>query len=287
MSKRLGIRKTYNLYINGKFPRTESGRYYKWTDEKKTAIMNMCRGSRKDFRNAVVAARKAFEGWSSRTAYNRGQILYRIGEMLEGHRDQFIGELILQGLAKRAAEKEITQTIDRFIYYAGWADKYQQVFSRVNPVSMPYFNFTVPEATGVVAVCAPEESSLLGFVSVLVPVIAGGNTCVILASQSRPLCSISCAEILHSSDVPAGVVNVLTGLRTELLEHFSSHMDVNSMIYCGENLQEIKMVEENAALNVKRAVIYKSEAWSKKTSQGPYYILETQEMKTTWHPVGV
>ncbi len=287
MSKRLGIRKTYNLYINGKFPRTESGRYYKWTDEKKTAIMNMCRGSRKDFRNAVVAARKAFEGWSSRTAYNRGQILYRIGEMLEGHRDQFIGELILQGLAKRAAEKEITQTIDRFIYYAGWADKYQQVFSRVNPVSMPYFNFTVPEATGVVAVCAPEESSLLGFVSVLVPVIAGGNTCVILASQSRPLCSISCAEILHSSDVPAGVVNILTGLRTELLEHFSSHMDVNSMIYCGENLQEIKMVEENAALNVKRAVIYKSEAWSKKTSQGPYYILETQEMKTTWHPVGV
>jgi acyl-CoA reductase-like NAD-dependent aldehyde dehydrogenase len=207
--------------------------------------------------------------------------------MLEGHRDQFIGELILQGLTKRAAEKEIAQTIDRFIYYAGWADKYQQIFSRVNPVSMPYFNFTVPEATGVVAACAPEESSLLGFVSVLAPVIAGGNTCVILASQSRPLCSISCAEILHSSDVPAGVVNILTGLRTELLEHFSSHMDVNSMIYCGENLQEIKMVEENAALNVKRAVIYKNEGWSKKTSQGPYYILETQEMKTTWHPVGV
>lgn len=287
MSKRLGIRKTYKLYINGKFPRTESGRYYKWTDKKKTAIMNMCRGSRKDFRNAVVAARRAFESWSSRTAYNRGQILYRIGEMLEGRRDQFIGELILQGLTKRAAEKEITQTIDRFIYYAGWADKYQQVFSRVNPVSMPYFNFTVPEATGVVAACAPEESSLLGFVSVLVPVIAGGNTCVILASQSRPLCSISFAEILHSSDVPEGVVNILTGLRTELLEHFSSHMDVNSMIYCGENLQEIKMVEENAALNVKRAVIYKNEGWSKKISQGPYYILETQEMKTTWHPIGV
>ena len=287
MSKRLGIRKTYKLYINGKFPRTESGKYYKWTDEKKTVIMNMCRGSRKDFRNAVVVARKAFEGWSRRTAYNRGQVLYRIGEMLEGHRDQFIGELILQGLTKRAAEKEITQTIDRFIYYAGWADKYQQIFSRVNPVSMPYFNFTVPEATGVVAACAPEESSLLGFVSVLAPVIAGGNTCVILASQSRPLCSISCAEILHSSDVPAGVVNILTGLRTELLEHFSSHMDVNSMIYCGENLQEIKMVEENAALNLKRAVIYKNEAWSKNTSQGPYYILETQEMKTTWHPVGV
>ena len=287
MSKRLGIHKTYKLYINGQFSRTESGRYYKWTDKKKTATMNMCRGSRKDFRNAVVAARKAFESWSSRTAYNRGQILYRIGEILEGRRDQFIGELILQGLTKRAAEKEITQTIDRFIYYAGWADKYQQVFSRVNPVSMPYFNFTVPEATGVVAACAPEESSLLGFVSVLVPVIAGGNTCVILASQSRPLCSISFAEILHSSDVPEGVVNILTGLRTELLEHFSSHMDVNSMIYCGKNLQEIKMVEENAALNVKRAVIYKNEGWSQKTSQGPYYILETQEMKTTWHPVGV
>jgi len=287
MDKRLDIRKTYKLFIDGKFLRTESGRYYKWNDAKKTINVNICHGSRKDFRNAVVAARKAFQGWSSRTAYNRGQILYRIGEMLEGRRDQFISELILQDLSKRAAEKEITQTIDRLIYYAGWADKFQQVFSRVNPVSLPYFNFTVPEATGVVAVCAPEESSLLGFVSVFAPVIAGGNTCVVLASQSRPLCSVSCAESLQTSDVPAGVVNILTGFRTELLEHFSSHMDVNAMIYCGENIQEIKMVEENASLNVKRAVVYNNEDWSKNNSQGPYYILKTQEMKTTWLPVGM
>ena len=287
MDKRLNIRKTYKLFIDGKFPRTESGRYYKWTDAKKTIDMSICRGSRKDFRNAVVAARKAFKDWSNRNAYNRSQILYRIGEMLEGCCDQFIGELVLQGLTKSAAEKEITQTIDRLLYYAGWADKYQQVFSRVNPVSLPYFNFTVPEATGVVAVCAPEESSLLGFVSVFAPLIAGGNTCVVLASQSRPLCSVSCAEILQTSDVPAGVVNILTGFRSELLEHFSSHMDINAIIYCGENLQEIKMVEENASLNVKRAIVYNDEDWSKNNSQGPYYILKTQEMKTTWHPVGM
>lgn len=287
MSKRLDIRKTYKLFIDGKFPRTESGRYIKWTDPKNMAEVNICRGSRKDFRNAVVAARKAFKGWSDRTAYNRGQILYRIGEMLEGRRDQFAAEMILQGLSKKQAEKEITQSIDRMIYYAGWTDKFQQIFSRVNPVSLPYFNFTVPEPTGVVVIFAPQNSSLLGLISTISPVIAGGNSCVVLASQTFPLCSITFSEVLQTSDLPAGVVNILTGLRSELVEHFSSHMDVNSMIYCGNDPDDIKKIEINSSINVKRAIIFKDIDWSKEAGQGPYFILKTQEMKTTWHPVGI
>jgi acyl-CoA reductase-like NAD-dependent aldehyde dehydrogenase len=287
MSKRIDIQKTYKLFIGGKFPRTESGRYIKWTDVKETTIVNICRGSRKDFRNAMVSARGAVSGWSSRTAYNRAQILYRIGEMLEGRKDQFMAELTLQGLSKKQAENEISQSIDRLIYYAGWADKFQQVFSRVNPVSLPYFNFTVPEATGVVAAIAPDDSSLLGLVSIIAPVIAGGNTIVILASESFPLCSITFAEVLHSSDVPDGVVNILTGYRNELIEHFSSHMDVNAIIYCGDNSDDKKLVETNAALNVKHVIHFPNQDWAKNLHQSPYHILKCQETKTTWHPIGV
>ena len=287
MSKRIDIQKTYKLFIGGKFPRTESGRYIKWTDVKETTVVNICRGSRKDFRNAMVSARGAVSGWSSRTAYNRAQILYRIGEMLEGRKDQFMAELTLQGLSKKQAENEISQSIDRLIYYAGWADKFQQVFSRVNPVSLPYFNFTVPEATGVVAAIAPDDSSLLGLVSIIAPVIAGGNTIVILASESFPLCSITFAEVLHSSDVPDGVVNILTGSRNELLEHFSSHMDVNAIIYCGDNSDDKKLVETNAALNVKHVIHFPNQDWAKNLHQSPYHILKCQETKTTWHPIGV
>ena len=287
MSKRIDIQKTYKLFIGGKFPRTESGRYIKWTDVKETTIVNICRGSRKDFRNAMVSARGAVSGWSSRTAYNRAQILYRIGEMLEGRKDQFMEELTLQGLSKKQAENEISQSIDRLIYYAGWADKFQQVFSRVNPVSLPYFNFTVPEATGVVAAIAPDDSSLLGLVSIIAPVIAGGNTIVILASESFPLCSITFAEVLHSSDVPDGVVNILTGYRNELIEHFSSHMDVNAIIYCGDNSDDKKLVETNAALNVKHVIHFPNQDWAKNLHQSPYHILKCQETKTTWHPIGV
>jgi acyl-CoA reductase-like NAD-dependent aldehyde dehydrogenase len=287
MSKRIDIQKTYKLFIGGKFPRTESGRYIKWTDVKETTIVNICRGSRKDFRNAMVSARGAVSGWSSRTAYNRAQILYRIGEMLEGRKDQFMAELTLQGLSKKQAKNEISQSIDRLIYYAGWADKFQQVFSRVNPVSLPYFNFTVPEATGVVAAIAPDDSSLLGLVSIIAPVIAGGNTIVILASESFPLCSITFAEVLHSSDVPDGVVNILTGYRNELIEHFSSHMDVNAIIYCGDNSDDKKLVETNAALNVKHVIHFPNQDWAKNLHQSPYHILKCQETKTTWHPIGV
>lgn len=287
MSKRIDIQKTYKLFIGGKFPRTESGRYIKWTDVKETTIVNICRGSRKDFRNAMVSARGAVSGWSSRTAYNRAQILYRIGEMLEGRKDQFMAELTLQGLSKKQAKNEISQSIDRLIYYAGWADKFQQIFSRVNPVSLPYFNFTVPEATGVVAAIAPDDSSLLGLVSIIAPVIAGGNTIVILASESFPLCSITFAEVLHSSDVPDGVVNILTGYRNELIEHFSSHMDVNAIIYCGDNSDDKKLVETNGALNVKHVIHFPNQDWAKNLHQSPYHILKCQETKTTWHPIGV
>ena len=287
MSKRIDVKKTYKLFIDGKFPRTESGRYIKWSDAENKTVVNICRGSRKDFRNAMVAARKAVYSWSSRTAYNRAQILYRIGEMLESRSDQFMAELHLQGLTKKQAKEEINQSIDRLIYYAGWADKYQQVFSRVNPVSMPYFNFTVPEATGVVAAIAPDNSSLLGLVSIMTPVIAGGNSIVVLASESFPLCSISFAEVLSTSDVPSGVVNILTGYRSELVEHFSSHMDVNAVIYCGDNPDEQKLVETNAALNVKHVIQYPDQDWTKDIRQSPYHILKCQETKTTWHPVGI
>ena len=184
MSKRVDIQKTFKLYIDGKFPRTESGRYIKWTGTDGGTVVNICRGSRKDFRNAMVAARKAVGGWSGKTAFNRSQILYRIGEMLEGRRDQFMEELMLQGSTKKQDETEVNNSIDRLIYYAGWADKYQQIFSRVNPVSLPYFNYTLPEATGVVAAFAPDDSSLLGLISIVAPVIAGGNTIVVLASES-------------------------------------------------------------------------------------------------------
>ncbi len=286
MSQREDIKKTYKLYIGGKFPRTESGRYIKWVDANNKGAVNICRGSRKDFRNAMVTARDAFSGWCSRTAYNRSQILYRIGEILEGRRSQFADELILQGSSKKEAGNEINQSIDRLIYYAGWADKYQQIFSRVNPVASSYFNFSYPEPTGVVSALAPNNSSLIGLVSIVAPIIAGGNTVVVLASEEKPLCSITFAEVLHTSDVPGGVVNILTGYRSELLDHFSSHMDVNAIVYCGNESEEIKLVQENAALNVKRPIVYTDENWLSKNVQDPYRILNTLETKTTWHPVG-
>ncbi|MCP4932433.1 MAG: aldehyde dehydrogenase [Candidatus Marinimicrobia bacterium] len=286
MSQREDIKKTYKLYIGGKFPRTESGRYIKWVDANNKGAVNICRGSRKDFRNALVTARDAFSGWCSRTAYNRSQILYRIGEILEGRRSQFMDELILQGSSKKEGENEINQSIDRLIYYAGWADKYQQIFSRVNPVASSYFNFSYPEPTGVVSALAPNNSSLIGLVSIVAPIIAGGNTVVVLASEEKPLCSITFAEVLHTSDVPGGVVNILTGYRSELLDHFSSHMDVNAIVYCGNESEEIKLVQENAALNVKRPIVYTDENWLSKNVQDPYRILNTLETKTTWHPVG-
>jgi acyl-CoA reductase-like NAD-dependent aldehyde dehydrogenase len=283
---RLPVAKTYKIYIDGKFPRTESGRYFTIEDRKGNVIANVCRGSRKDFRNSVVAARKAQPGWAKASAYLRGQILYRIAEMLEGRRDQFIAELALQGATPRAAEKEVDASIDRLIYFAGWADKYQQVFSAVNPVSSSHFNFSVLEPTGVVSVITPDDSGLIGLISNVAPVIVGGNTCVVLASESMPLSAVSLAEVLHASDVPGGVVNILTGFRDELTAQFASHMDVNAIIYSDGSKKTAKLVQELAADNIKRVISRAATDWTQAASQHPYLIRDTQEVKTTWHPIG-
>jgi acyl-CoA reductase-like NAD-dependent aldehyde dehydrogenase len=285
-SSRVPVAKTYKIYIDGKFPRTESGRYFPLENSDGNVIANMCWGSRKDFRNSVVAARKAFPGWSSASAYLRGQIMYRIAEMLEGRSDQFVAELVLQGQSKRRAKKEVEATIDRLIYYAGWSDKYQQIFSAVNPVSSSHFNFSVLEATGVVSVLAPNDSSLLGRVSNVIPASVGGNTCVVLASEKMPLCAVSFAEVLHASDVPGGVVNILTGYREELVGQFASHMDVNAVIFCDGDAEVARDIQEQAADNIKRVIARVDADWAKEKSQNPYLIKETQETKTTWHPIG-
>ena len=281
---RLNVLKTYKIYIGGAFPRTESGRYYELKNKKNETIANVCLSSRKDFRNAVVAARAAFGGWSGKSAFNRSQILYRIAEMLEGRKAQFIEELVLQGITAKTAENEVLQSIDRLVHYAGWCDKYIQLFSSVNPVASSHFNFSVPEPTGVVSVIADENSSLLGLVSVICPIIAGGNVCVVLASEKLPLCAITFAEVLSTSDLPGGVVNILTGTSNELHSHFSSHMDVNAVVYCRDNKEELKVIAENASLNVKRSFFWNKD-WTKDENQNPYLILDLQEIKTTWHPI--
>ncbi len=278
---RLGVEKTYKLYIGGKFPRTESGRFFAVKDAKGNVAANMCRGSRKDFREAVVVARGALGGWAGASAYLRSQILYRIAEMLEGRAEQFVTELVLMGAAKRAAAEEVTAAIDCLVYYAGWADKYQQIFSSVNPVASSHFNFSMLEPVGVVSILASQEKALLGFVSGIAPVVAGGNTVVVLASEKNPLCAVSFAEVLHSSDVPPGVINILSGFRSELTEQFASHMDVNAVVYNGDDADQIKLVQEQAANNIKRVIIRKKFA-----AHDPYQIIDVQETKTTWHPIG-
>ena len=285
-SARLPVLKTYKIYIGGKFPRTESGRYYILKDAKHQAVANICLCSRKDFRESVVAARAAQSSWAGKSAYNRGQILYRIAEMLEGRTAQFVEELTLSGVATSAATAEVERSIDRVLYYAGWADKYQQIFSSVNPVSSSHFNFSLLEPTGVVSILAPEETGLIGLISTIMPAIVGGNTCIALASTSKPLSAVTLSEVLATSDLPGGVVNILTGKRSELIEHFASHMDVNATVYCGRDREELALVRTKSANNVKRAVSYDREDWMTDDAQSPYFILDTQEVKTTWHPVG-
>jgi len=284
MMDRVSIFKTYKLYIGGQFPRTESGRFYPLQNAKKEVIANMCLSSRKDFRNAVQAARGAQTSWSERAAYNRSQILYRIAEIMEGRRAQFIEELMLQGASQKQADKEVSLSIDRCVYYSGWCDKYQQLFSAVNPVSSSHFNFSVTEPMGVVAVIAPEETSLLGLVSVVLPVIAGGNTCVVLASESKPLCSITWGEVLATSDLPGGIVNILTGTAKELASHYASHMDVNAIVYCRGDQHEMKSLSALSAGNVKRSREWQKN-WEDAASANPYLIMDLQEVKTTWHPI--
>ncbi len=285
MATRLEVLKTYKIYIGGKFPRTESGRYYVAENAKKEKLANVCLSSRKDFREAVVAARSAFGDWGSRAAFNPRQILYRIAEMLEGRKAQFVDELQQQSLSNAAAVKEVETSIDRLIYYAGWCDKFQQLYSAVNPVASSHFNFSVPEPTGVVSVIAPQNSSLLGLVSVIAPIIAGGNTCIVLGSYAKPLCLVTFAEVLNSSDVPGGVVNMLTGKPDELAPYFADHMDVNAIVCCEKDVAMQKMIQEKASLNMKRVVMYDDVNWPSDAGQSPYFIMDTQEIKTTWHPI--
>ncbi len=283
---RIEVLKTYKIYIGGSFPRTESGRYYPLIVNKKT-VANMCLSSVKDFRNAVVAARNAQGGWSHKTAYNRCQILYRIAEVLEGRKAQFLEELELQGISKAKAQKEVDLSIDRLIYYAGWCDKYTQLFSTVNPVAGSFFNFSVPEPTGVVAVFAPQQSSLLGLVTQIASIIAGGNTCVVLASETLALCAVTFAEVLATSDVPGGVVNILTGNPTELVTQFAAHKDVNAILYCGAATDMIAKIQDLAIENLKRVVLREDGDYFDDKFESPYLIYDFQETKTTWHPIEV
>lgn len=279
----LTVNKTYKLFINGAFPRTESGRYKSLKNTKGQFVANICISSRKDFRNAVVAARNAQQSWQDRTAYNKSQIIYRIAEMLDQRRLEFIKEMTALGYSSKSAEAEINAAVDALVYYAGWCDKYIQVFSSVNPVASSHFNFSIPEPMGVVAVMAPNSSAVLGLVQAVIPAICGGNTAVVLASETYPTSAVTFGEVLATSDVPAGIINILTGNRNELNKHFASHMDVNALVVWDEDENaSAKQMGTIGAENVKRIKYYKSETL---TQTNPYLILDLQEIKTTWHPI--
>ncbi|MGW2307826.1 aldehyde dehydrogenase family protein, partial [Actinomadura luteofluorescens] len=273
----------YKLYIAGAFPRSESGRSYPVTDPKGRFLANASHASRKDARDAVVAARKAFPGWSARTPYNRGQILYRIAEMLEGRRDQFVDELRQTGASKNTAAAEVDAAVDRWVWYAGWADKLDAVAGAANPVSGPFFNFSTPEPTGVVAVIAPD-SPLLGLVSLLAPAIVSGNTTVVVASEPAPLPAITLAEVLATSDLPGGVVNILTGHRTEIAPWLAAHMDVNAIDLTGVPDDDVPGLQDKAADNLKR-VFRATDDWTQEP--GTARLTAFLETKTVWHPVGI
>ncbi len=286
---RIEVRKTYKLYVGGAFPRSESGRSYEVLDAKGRFLANASAASRKDARDAVAAARKAFPGWSARTPYNRGQVVYRIAEVLEGRRVQFADDVQRsEGVSKRQAEAAVDAAVDRLVWYAGWADKIAQVVGGTNPVAAPYFNFSLPEPTGVVAVLAPQQSSLLGLVSVLAPVVVTGNTCVVAASAERPLPAITLAEVLATSDVPGGVVNVLTGALTDTAPTLASHMDVNAIDLAGlaGDAESATALEESAAENLKR--VRRAPAAEPDWSGEPGIDTMTAflETKTVWHPIG-
>jgi acyl-CoA reductase-like NAD-dependent aldehyde dehydrogenase len=291
-SDRIGVRKTYKLYIGGAFPRTESGRAYEILSAKGELLANASRGTRKDIREAVRAARGAQAGWAAKTAYNRSQILYRIAELMEGRREQFVAEVMAaEGVGRARASRLVDAAIDRWVWYAGWADKYGQVVGTVNPVAGSYFNFSVPEPTGVVGIIAPEESSLLGLVSRLAPAVVSGNATVVIASQARPLPAVTLTEVLATSDVPGGVVNLITGLRRELIGHLASHMDVNGLDAFGADAGDAADLEMTAVENVKRFVRPPADGlsrydWLAPEAQSPYMIGEFVEIKTVWHPIG-
>jgi acyl-CoA reductase-like NAD-dependent aldehyde dehydrogenase len=291
---RIEVRKTYKLYIGGAFPRTESGRSYLVSGADGAPLANACRASRKDLRDAVRAARKAFPDWSARTAMNRGQVLYRVAELMEGRREQFVTEVsIAEGLTPAAARIVVDRAIDRWVWYAGWADKIGQVLGSSNPVAAPYFNFTIPEPTGVVGIVAPETSSLLGLVSRLAPPLVTGNTVVLIASELRPLPAVTLTEVLATSDVPGGVVNVLTGRKKELIPVLAAHSDVDALDTWGVPDEMRLEVEESAAEDIKRLLRRPTRVnearfdWlDDRAAERPEWIAAFLEMKTVWHPIG-
>ena len=280
---RLDVRKTYKMLIGGAFVRSESGRALDVEAPGGRWLGHVCRASRKDFRNAVVAARKAAPGWASTTAYLKGQILYRAAEMLEGRSAGF--ETVLQsiGLSQAAAKTEVAEAIDLLVYYAGWSDKYLQVFGSVNPVASPHFNFSVTEPMGVVAFVAGEKRPLLDLVAGIAPMIVGGNVVVALSTGRAAVAAMELGEVLETSDLPGGVVNLLCGLRTELIAQMAGHMDVNALVVQGGDAKELASLRESCALNLKRFYARSDKA---KNDEDPYRILDTVEIKTTWHPVG-
>jgi acyl-CoA reductase-like NAD-dependent aldehyde dehydrogenase len=291
---RLDVRKTYKLYIGGAFPRSESGRSYAVAAADGAPLANAPRASRKDLRDAVRAARKAFPDWADRTAMNRGQILYRVAELMEGRREQFADEVgRAEGLRARVARDAVDHAIDRWVWYAGWADKITQVLGTVNPVGAPYFNFTIPEPSGVVGVVAPEASSLLGLVSRLAPVVVTGNTAVVVTSETRPLPAVTLSEVLATSDVPGGVINILTGWKSELVPVLAAHEDVDGLDVWGVPPELRTGIEEAAAESVKRlarpkhTVVDRRFDWANdRLAQRPEWIAAFLEMKTVWHPIG-
>jgi acyl-CoA reductase-like NAD-dependent aldehyde dehydrogenase len=278
---RLRVRKTYKLYIGGAFPRSESGRSYPIIGADGTLLAHAAQASRKDVRDAVVAARKAQPGWAKATPYNRGQVLYRVAEMLDGRREQFAAEVA----AADDDPSTVDTAIDRWVWYAGWADKYAQVVGSSNPVAGPYFNFSLPEPTGVVGVLAPQESSLLGLVSMIAPVIVTGNTTVVVSSEERPLPAISLAEVLATSDLPGGVVNLLTGRTGELAPWLASHRDVNALDLTGATTAARPELQRAAAENVKRVYVPRQVDWT--ADPDTRRLAAFVETKTVWHPIGV
>src|SRR5262245_33341506 len=292
---RVEVRKAYKLYIGGQFPRSESGRSYVVAAADGTPLANAVRASKKDLRDAVRAARGAFAGWAERTAMNRGQVLYRVAELMEGRRDQFVAEVAqAEGLREPKAREVVARAIDRWVWYAGWADKIAQILGSSNPVAASYFNFTIPEPTGVVGVVAPETSSLLGLVSRLAPPIVAGNAIVVLASETRPLPAVTLTEVLATSDVPGGVVNVLTGLKRELVPVLAGHVDVDAIDVWGVPDDLRTDIELVAADNVKRLARRPANTtdarfdWlDDRAAERPEWIAAFLEMKTVWHPIGV
>jgi acyl-CoA reductase-like NAD-dependent aldehyde dehydrogenase len=280
MSDRIEVKKTYKLYINGAFPRSESGRSYQINSKDGNFLTNACLASRKDLRDAVVAARAAQPGWAKATAFNRGQIIYRIAEMLESRADQFVAEIILQtGDSEKTAQQEVTDAVDLLVWYAGWSDKLPSLAGSTNPVSGPYYNFTIPEALGVVGIFAPTKKPLLGFVEAIAPVLLSGNTAVALASNDFPLCAISFAEVLATSDLPNGVLNILSGQSNELATWFASHMDIDGLDITGLPLDQHAEIKKSGVENLKRISAFTE-------SSAPGRILAFMEAKTIWHPIG-